>query len=336
MTSKPGQRVLTAVLVVLIGVLSAAPALARKVRTRVRGRYLRTEVTEEARRPTFTCRLARVPGSYVTLSFLRRQRVTYREVKIYQAVWRIQSEGEEDPDDIEYQPIPDDFIRGEENLRVDTEPGGVFANSVFHVNGVRMETDDQGMAVDRDQHILALFDDLARRDADLVLKHADLGTKVVTVTRELLLRAQDDAPVDLAALSASDVLCALGLDFEAKRRVNRDGVSIQASVPDTVRAGERFEVSLTVTNAGPAPTSSVIGRAFSRHEWFAGRNFYIGAVPVEETVTFTRVFTVPNDARGGRAFMSIGIWDILGANTDQRVDLAVTVAARAPDPAQIP
>jgi hypothetical protein len=102
---------------------------------------------------------------------------------------------------------------------------------------------------------------------------------------------------------------------------------MSVKMPEQVKAGEFLDIALTVTNGGGTPTSSLLGRTFSRHEWLQGRLFYVGTVAPGASVTFTRRIQVPADARGGVVFGALGFWDLLGTIPGKELALQSVVEA---------
>jgi hypothetical protein len=174
-----------------------------------------------------------------------------------------------------------------------------------------MTTDAGGVAIDETQTLLDLFDDLSVTNAVVRASHKTRGGVLLKLTRNVLKRYTGEAkqPEDL---KNTDLLASLGLDFEPKRTSGRKGVVMSLEAPDKLEPGQSFDLALTVSNQGTVETSSVLGRIFSRQEWLHGRLFYIGSVQPGTSLTFSRHFVVPTDAKPGLAFAGVGFWDLLG------------------------
>lgn len=296
----------------LLGTAGSADAAPQPVKRR--GRFLRTEIVKTERQKSFTCVLAPSADAVLRLRLHRLELLTHHEVRLYETVLEIKpSEEETDPTKIEYRVVPDEVIEGEKSSRRESVDAGPLANEPVTVDGNRHVTDADGIAVDADQYLLGLFDDLSVRDVTVRVAHAKLGEVGLTLTRDVVRRAEDTDDIERARLAQTDILLAMGLDFCQLKRSSHDDLQPGITIPESPRAGDPFVLELTVSNRGTQPVCGLIGRTFSRHEWLNGRNFYFGNIAAGETRSFERRFVVPETVSLPTVFGAVGFWSILGA-----------------------
>lgn len=300
--------------------VSAGPPPAKR-----RGRLLRVDVRRTEETPSFRWRLMAGTDSLPRLFFEEVVvRVTHK-VNIYQTVIEVPASTETNLTGVDYRVVPGELIEGENFAEQQSQVVGPISGETFLVNEVPMTTDATGVAVDRDQTLLRLFDDLTTTEVSVRARHPKYGSTLLDVSRQVMKRYPQDTPP--ANLGQTDLLASLGLDFVPRRSSGRDGVTMTVQMPEKVRAGEFLDVVLTVSNAGGAATSSLLGRSFSRHDWLHGRLFYVGSVAPGESVTFTRRLQVPANAKGNFAFGALGFWDLNGTIPNKGLALQTTVEA---------
>lgn len=300
--------------------VSAAPPPAKR-----RGRLLRVDVRRTEETPSFRWRLMAGTDSLPRLFFEEVVvRVTHK-VNIYQTVIEVPASAETNPAGVEYRVVPGELIEGETFAEQQSQVVGPIAGETFLVNEVPMRTDEVGVAVDGDQTLLRLFDDLTVTEVSVRASHPKYGSMLMDISRQVMKRYPQDTPP--ANLGHTDLLASMGLDFLPRRSSGRDGVTMTVQMPERVRAGESLDVVLTVANGGGTATSSLMGRSFSRHDWLTGRLFYVGSVPPGESVTFTRRFQVPATAKGNLAYGALGFWDLHGAIPNKGLVLQTTIEA---------
>ncbi|MBT3286749.1 MAG: hypothetical protein HN849_17490 [Victivallales bacterium] len=314
--------------------LQSLPTVGAPLLIKRRGAQLRTELVRTVTKPSFRWRLAPSPDSFPRLLFEGIDLVTLHQAHIYQAVMEVpRGGGEPDGPRIEYKDIPGEVIRGEEFTRRTSEITGPLANTSFIVNGVTMVTDDAGVATDTSQSLLALFEDLAASTVTVAARNDKAGLILLTVSRHVLKRYNKDMGPP-GSLPKTDLLASMGLDFEPKRSSEREGVTMAVTVPDKLKPGQSFNLTLTVTNRGRNETSSFLGRTVSGRPWLHGKLFYIGSVPSGTSLAFTRHFTVPEDANGGVAFGGMTYWDLLGTLKDKGTVLKLPIDGPPRSPAK--
>ncbi len=308
--------------------VSAAPPPEKR-----RGRMIRTDVERTETTSSFRWSLSPSPDSRPRLFFEEVSLITLHKVNIHQVVVELPADAEANPAGIEYRVVPGETMKGETFTVQHSQIAGPLAQETFLVNDVPMTTDEAGVAIDENQTLLRLFDDLSTTEVTVRAHHARLGSVLLPLTRNIMKRyvAGDKPPANLAQ---TDVLASLGLDFVPKRTGGRQGVTMSAKVPESIRAGEPFDIALTVSNQGDMATSSLLGRTFSRFPWLHGRLFYIGGVEPGQSRTFTRRFIVPADAKGGTVFGGLGFWDIMGTMTNQGIVLKMDMEGAPEKPAE--
>lgn len=307
--------------------VSAAPPPEKR-----RGRLIRTDVQRTETTSSFRWRLSPSPDSRPRLFFEEVTLLTLHKVNIHQVVVEIPAATEANPAGVEYRPVPGETMEGETFTVQNSQIAGPLAEEIFLINDVPMTTDEAGVAIDENQTLLRLFDDLTTTEVTVRAHHARLGSVLLPLTRNIMKRyaAGEKPPANLAQ---TDVLASLGLDFIPKRTGGRQGVTMSAKVPENIRAGEPFEIALTVVNQGDMATSSLLGRTFSRFPWLHGRLFYVGGVEPGQSRTFTRRFVVSADAKGGTVFGGLGFWDIMGTMNNQGIVLKMALEGAPEKPA---
>jgi hypothetical protein len=290
-----------------------------------RGRLDHAETLDTEHSPSFRWHLASSPDSRPRLLFEGVDLVTVRKVRMYQTVVEKPAAKDGENSEMEYEVVPGEFIRGETYAEQSSTVSGPLPHETFTVNGVDMTTDGGGVAIDETQSLLGLFDDLSTTSAVVRASHKTRGGVLLKLTRNVVKRYTGEAkqPEDL---KNSDILASLGLDFGPKRTSGRKGVVMSLDAPDRLEPGQSFDLSLTVSNQGTTETSSVLGRIFSRHEWLHGRLFYIGSVQPGTSLTFSRHFAVPADAKPGLVFAGVGFWDLLGTIPNKGIVLKMELA----------
>lgn len=308
-----GGRIVSVMLacVILAGTALAQPEPGG---TRRRGQYLRTDVLKTEAENSYSCTLAPTSGSIPALLFRRQERLRHHEVRVYEVVLEERTtDAETGRESVVFRVSPGDEIRGETSTRETTRDMGPFADEPFEVNGVAIRTDSAGRFTDGTQMLLRPFDDLGTHAIDLQIRHRELPAQTIRVSRYLTLRWEGKRPDERLQLVQTDVLVSLGADFAPLSPVDRQGLRLEISVPETLVPGQDAVVRLSAVNAGKRPVSCLLGRLFSRHPWFSGVNFYLGNVPAGATRQFERVIRVPESAAPGPVFGVVGLWDILGA-----------------------
>lgn len=287
-------------------------------RPRRRGRLLRTEVRKTERQDGFDCQMLSTQGSFPLLQITRKTLLTHHEVQVFEAVMEVarenKGEGITIRGTVDYEVIPGEVLEGEWTTREELVDNGPFAETEFEVHGQRWRTDRDGQIVDTAQVLLRTFDDLRTMTTELTITHATLGAKKMTISRNLLRRAESRG-ADRAA--SFDLLEMLGLDFIQHRFPARDGLSLTVSAPAAASAGDVVTITVTASNDGNQQVSSLLGRSFSRETWANGRMFYFGGLKPGEKRSFTRLFTVPENIKTGACFVTIGFWDLQGTVPDQ-------------------
>jgi hypothetical protein len=287
---------------------------------------IRTETTE-----SYSCSLAPTSGSYPALLFRRQEQVRQHEARIYEAVAEERvTDAETGRDGITYRVLPGEEVRGETTTRETASDLGAFADASFEVNGVPVRTDRSGLYVDTEQRLLTPFDDLSVNVVELSIQHAELGALTSRVTRYLTLRWQDKRPEERLRLVQTDVLVALGADFEPVTATGRDGLRVMVALPETLLPGQQAVVRVEARNEGTRPLACLLARVFARHPWLSDLTFYLGNLPPGGQREFERVVRVPDNAVPGPVYAVVGFWDILGPLRQAAQPLSCTLASHPP------
>lgn len=296
-----------------LGVIGSFGQDASADRPHRRGRLLRTEVRKTERLDGFECRMLPTQGSFPFLQITRKTLLTHHEVQIFEVVREVarqnKGEGITIRGTVDYEVIPGEVMEGEWTTREEWVDNGPFAETEFDILGQRWRTDRDGQIVDTAQVLLRGFDDLRTMTSELIITHATLGAKKLTIARNMLRRAESRGDDRGASF---DLLEMLGLDFLQHRLPGRDGLTMDVSSPTAASAGDIVKITVTASNDGNQQVSSLLGRSFSRETWANGRMFYFGGLKPGEKRSFTRLLTVPEDIKAGACFMTIGFWDVLG------------------------
>lgn len=300
---------------------------------RRRGQYLRTEVLRTDASNSYSCTLAPTSGDTPALLFRRQERLVHHEVRIYEVVLEEKTtDAATGREGVSYRVSPGDEMRGETSTRETSRDLGPFANEPFVLNGADIRTDNAGLFTDTTQGLLKLFDDLGTNVITVEVRHRDLGAQPIRISRYLTLRWEGKRPDERLRLVQTDLLVALGADFEPVTAADRKGLQLRVNVPDTAAPGQDLAIRVTATNNGKRPVSCLVGRLFSRHPWCSGLNFYLGNVPPGATREFERRVRVPETAAPGPLFATIGLWDILGAMEGAGLPVTTRVSAASPAP----
>ncbi len=317
---------LLALLGLFVGVMCCFGQDGAADRPRRRGRLLRTEVRKTERQDGFECRMLPTSGSFPFLQITRKTLLTHHEVQIFEVVREVARQNKGDGitirGTVDYEVIPGEVLEGEWTTREELVDNGPFAETDFEIFGQRWRTDRDGQIVDTAQVLVRAFDDLRTMTVELTITHATLGVKKMTVSRNLLRRAES---VGADRGASYDLLEVLGLDFLQHRLPGRDGLTMEVSAPAAASAGDVVKITVTASNGGNQQVSTLLGRSFSRETWANGRMFYFGGLKPGEKRSFTRLLTVPEDIKAGACFVTVGFWDLLGTLPDQarkiRIDL---------------
>jgi len=325
-----GTKALTLPAVLLALCLSTPHTFSREVQIRRRGKQIRTDIRKTVKKPFFACSLAPTATSLPRLQIALLDLITYHEVPIYEALLEIKDEKERDRTKIEYRLIPGEEITGEMSLRQETQTLGPAREMSFLLNDQPITTDHEGIYTDTEQYLVACFDNLRVRERSLTIKHAEMEQVEVLLQRNLVRQTPYRAIPSEGGTVPPDLLGAMGLDFQQKRRPGRDGLSCRVEAPENMRAGQAFRMTIHVENSGKLPTSSLLYRSFSRHDWLNGQTFYFGSIPPKNSRTFFRVIKVPQTAKPEAFFAAMGGWDILGTLPSPRLPLQLNILPPKP------
>ncbi len=304
---------------------------------RRRGQFLRSEVVKTDVDVTFSCTLAPTSGSQPALLFRRQERQRHHEVRIYEVVLEVRTtDPETGRESVAFRVSPGDELRGETNVREVSRDLGPLVNESFTLSGAEIRTDDAGRFDDLEQSLLKPFDDLGRHTLEVEVRHRDLGTQTLRLSRYLTLRWESKRPDERLRLMQTDLLVALGLDFEPAASSDRQGLALRVEVPETLVPGQVARLRVTAVNQGQRPVSCLVARLVSRQPWFNGMNLYLGNVLPGSRREFERVIRVPDTAAAGALFGAVGFWDIRGPleGAALPVHTAIVATPTAQPPAQ--
>ena len=324
--SRRAAVALTGLLLVSLCLARASGAEDAQTGGRRRGQYLRTEVVRTEAQKTYSCTLAPTAASYPVLIFRRQERLRLQEVRIYEVVTEERTTDiESGREGIRYRVSPGDEMRGENTTRETNQDLGAFADEPFLVMDIAVRSDAAGLYVDRQQRLLVPFDDLSNNTVDLKVQHRELGPVTLRLSRYLTLRWNDKRPEERLRLVQTDLLVALGADFEPQALTGRDGLQIEIEVPASVQSGQSAVVRVRARNHGKRAVSCLTGRLFGRHPWLSGLNLYLGNVPPGGMREFERVIQAPAGSPAGAVFATLGFWDLLGPLPDLQRPISVRI-----------
>ncbi|MCK5803158.1 MAG: hypothetical protein KAI66_10015 [Lentisphaeria bacterium] len=250
-----------------------------------------------------------------------------REVLVYEAVLRVGGETA-DATEVRYQTVPGKTILGKRTTRSERRVVGPFADTEFTVNGVvSIRTDHKGVAVDSEQRLLLDFDSLGASTGEFRITHGELGEVVLKVSRRIVGRVDPKPGSSVVKMSATDILASMGYNYELIRTSMHDGLSLKVTCANEVRRGSVLVLTLMATNEGERSVSNLLLRTFSRHPWVTGKNLYAGSVAPGCRTEFRRLVKVPLDAQLGDCYLSVGVWDVLGAIPGDAVRIRLKVLA---------
>ncbi len=287
-----------------------------------RGKFLRNEITKTDTRHEFTIELEKSKDGQLGMPVLEFKKITIltlHEVPIYEKLIEIVHEnagqGITERGNVEYRLVPDEFFKGEETLRevieevkpplAETELKASLGNSNWTIT-----TDKDGKYIDSSQRLLEVFDNLRIKSSELVMTHNELGSKSLTLTRNLLKRETANMP-DSDNQSSSDILEAFGQDYTQLRLSNADGLRTSVIAPAKAGPGEAIAITVKIENKGDKSICNLMGRSFSSDSSLNGKMFYFGSIAPGKKSSFTRIVKLP-ESKGRVCYVSVGFWTILG------------------------
>jgi hypothetical protein len=290
-----------------VALLAASGLSAKQVTEEYPGELLREEVLE-----------TKVLGRHLRVDFvglqegdltfrihgLEEQSVRYRP--IHQKIL-ISRQADDANDRGERFVVPGEVVATNPEQRNETLDMGPVADAEFDIRGTLFRTDGQGILRDRQQVLLAAFDDLRFEGLDVALHTDTFGEGRLVLTREQLRAAFD-------------------VHFRYRGQSHPDRLQAVAEWDrDQYAPGDIARLKLTVSNTGEQGDVLLVlgGRSISRWPWLDGKMFYLGKLPPGEQRVLSRRFTVPADAAAGRYYLRLGFNDYSGRKPQVPVSLAI-------------
>ena len=284
-----------------------------------RGSFLRTM---EKKVETKTCLVVNLmvveDTQQPTFQLLLQEEKEITEVRVYETLLRnYVANANNGQGAYEYRLLPGEYTYGEESVHVLKMPMKPLKNSPVKINGTIYATDNDGCVRDPEMklNVLDALDGLERRTMDFIVEVPELPMQVFTIYRTMPQRRDYDEKL-LDEPSRQDILVCYGLDFkQSLLQPEQDGLEFAFEpnrIPDLVRTGEFFPVTIQVVNHGTRQTSCLLGRSFSRIPGLNGKLFYFGAVAPGATARFTRYFKIAPEERVNHAFVEIRFSDSWG------------------------
>lgn len=284
--------------------------------TRCKGTYLRTDIRGSQSEYSIQA-VVTVKGESNQPSFMLKkiEHRTLTEVKIYEALLRIFTPGEdEDHGTYDYERLNGETWEGETTERTITQEAGPLANTDVIINGLFLKTDEDGLIRDPENKldILQKFDDLSTRQFDFIIDVPSFAPIEVSLTRTMPQRRESDE-MRIEEDENHELLLAYALDFRlSKKKPEQDKLVCKAFLPEnfkSTKAGSFFPITVTVKNDGDTQTSCLIARSFSRIKGLNGKLFYFGAIQPGETKSFTRIVKIDETEKCATAALEIRFSD---------------------------
>ena len=296
-----------------------------------RGKYLRTEIRKTDRRNDFSVELVASQLGMPVLQFKKFTILTHHEVRIYEMLVEIvrdnAGQGITERGAVEYVLVPDEVYEGEQSTREETEGNAPFADAELEASIGNTQwsitTDKEGKYIDSSQRILDVFDNLRIKSEELVVKHKDLGSKSLELTRNLLKREAANMP-DVERQATSDILEAFGQDYTQLRSSSEEGIRTSAIAPAKAKAGDMVAITVEVKNDGAKPACNLMGRCFSADSGLNGKMFYFGSIQPGAKASFTRLVKMP-DTPNRVCYAAIGFWTILGTAQNKECRMSIEI-----------
>lgn len=284
-----------------------------------RGSFLRTMVKRVESKTNLVVNLTIVEDTrQPTFQLWTQEEQEITEIRVYETLLRsFVANANNGQGAFEYKLLPGEYTYGEEAVHVVKMPMKPLGNSPVKINAAFFVTDANGVVRDSEMklNILEAMDVLDRRTMEFIIETPELPMQVFTIYRTMPQRRDFDEKL-LDEPSQQDILVCYHLDFkQSLLQPEQEGLEFafeSSRIPDLVRAGEYFPITVQVVNHGNRQTSCLLGRSFSRIPGMNGKLFYFGAIAPGDTARFTRYFKIAPEELVNQAFVEIRFSDSWG------------------------
>ncbi len=282
---------------ILVSSLGMVPAIwAAEVSQAYRGDLLGKERVATESNPFINAEFIGLREGNLAFLFRRMDLQVILERPIYQKVMVTRNDDDMQSTGIRIV-VPGETLEGPVESRQENVELGLLADASVQFDGMSGRTNREGVFIDSDQTILAIFDNLKVNRHTFIITNLRHGNCKVELTR-LEMYAKLDIDYDETRSSHADQLVG---EVEWDR--------------SSYRAGDVAVFSLKVTNGSKAEgIYRLLGRTVSRWPWLDGKMLYIGDLePAESRVVFRRLI-VPDDLPDDLAVLHlrIGFNDLTG------------------------
>jgi len=274
-----------------------APAIwAAEVSQAYRGDLLHKEHVTTESNPFIDAEFIGLREGNLAFLFRRMDLQVIRERPIYQKVMVTRNADDMQSSGIRIV-VPGETLEGPVELRQTNVELGLLTAASVQFGGMSGRTNRDGVFIDSDQMILAIFDNLKVNHHTFTITSLRHGNCKVELTRLEMYEKLD-------------------INYEETRSSHADQLVGEVEwVRSSYRAGDVAVLSLKVTNGSKADgIYRLLGRTVSRWPWLDGKMLYIGDLePAESRVIFRRL-VVPDDLPEDLAVLHfrIGFNDLTG------------------------
>lgn len=262
----------------LVSSLGMVPAIwAAEVSQAYRGDLLRKERVATESNPFINAEFIGLREGNLAFLFRRMDLQVIRERPIYQKVMVTRNDDDMQSTGIRIV-VPGETLEGPVELRQESVELGLLADASVQFDGMPGRTNREGVFIDSDQTILAIFDNLK------VNRH----TFIITNPRH------GNCPIELTRIEMYEKL---DINYDETRSSHADQLVGEVEWDrSSYRAGDVAVLSLKVTNGSKADgIYRLLGRTVSRWPWLDGKMLYIGDLEPAESRVVSRRLVVPDD-----------------------------------------
>ena len=274
----------------LVSSLGMAPAIwAAEVSQAYRGDILRKEHVATESNPFIAAEFIGLREGNLAFLFRRMDLQVIRERPIYQKVMVTRNDDDMQSSGIRIV-VPGETLEGPVELRQASVELGLLAGASVQFDGMSGRTNRDGVLIDSDQMILAIFDNLKVNRHTFTITNLRHGNCEIELTRLEMYEKLD-------------------INYEETRSSHADQLVGEVEWDrSSYRAGDVAVLSLKVTNGSEADgIYRLLGRTVSRWPWLDGKMLYIGDLEPAESRVVSRRLVVPDDLPADLAVLHLRI-----------------------------
>jgi hypothetical protein len=297
-------------LIAILSVLALAGFSAELERSEYRGKKIREVEVSRQSNPYILATFLGAEDGLLMFELHQYDRVEIFSKAIYEKIVVIRQR--DDPNDPGVRElIPNEFIQGTPELRIEKKDMGPIADTSFAFGEQRLTTDAQGILFDDAEWVLEQFEDLTTKSIPILFTNPERGSAEFELTR-------------------SEFNSKLGISYTYTAPSYPRGLRSKAEWDkESYAAGDSAVLTVTVGNADRRGSIfRLLARSMSRWQWLDGKMFYFGDIQSGQRMTFKRTFHIPRDVHSGTYYQRVGFNDISG----EKPQLSVTLVIRNPPP----